>query len=259
MKVMSMKRKPFADKYESNANFQIKRLNDAIYRYGGRVGNKAKLYRYVSGKKQLGLMQPRALKPFARIVKRHLEDSIFSNKEAQYNMFTLITGYNFGKNNWQMKCNNLQKQTKKLLKGYDYIARVCLDEFPKAKYLDEGVLMCWHVHGIFFREPSRWYMKKINQNIRLKGYKITPLYTRHFDCLIDAIHYIFKMPFGGKVRYKKNNGMIASRHTSLYLNATYDTFIHLKDVKIYDFMFAGGKGEKILSRILAEVKNEKTQ
>lgn len=51
--------------------------------------------------------------------------------------------------------------------------------------------------------------------------------------------------------------MIASRHTSLYLNATYDTFIHLKDVKIYDFMFAGGKGEKILSRILAEVKNEK--
>lgn len=254
-----MKRKPFADKYESNANFQIKRLIDAINRYGGSVDNKAKLYRYVSGKKKLGLMQPRALKPFARIVKRHLGNSIFPNKEAQYNMFTLVMGYNFGKNNWQMKCDELQKQTEKLLKGYDYIARICLDEFPKAKYLDEGVLMCWHVHGIFFREPSRWYTQKINQSIRLRGYKIPPLLTKHFDRLIDAIHYTFKMPFGGKVRYKKNDGAAASRHTSLYLNATYDSFMHLKDVKIYDFMLAGGKGKKVLSHILAEVKNEKTQ
>ena len=254
-----MKRKQFADKYESNANFQIKRLNDAVNRYGGSVDNKAKSYRYVSGKKQLGLMQPRALKPFARVVKRHLEDSIFPNKDAQYHMFTLVTGYNFGKNNWQMKCDELQRQTKKLLKGHDYIARVCLDEFPKAKYLDEGVLMCWHIHGIFFREPSRWYTQKINQRIKLRGYKITPLFTKHFDRLIDAIHYIFKMPFGGKVRYKKKDGTTGSRHISLYLNATYDTFIHLKDVKIYDFMFAGGKGKKILKRILAEVKNDKTK
>ena len=67
------------------------------------------------------------------------------------------------------------------------------------------------------------------------------------------------MPFGGKVRYKKKDGTTGSRHISLYLNATYDTFIHLKDVKIYDFMFAGGKGKKILKRILAEVKNDKTK
>ena len=34
-----MKRKPFAKQFEKNANFQIKRLNDAIYRYGGTVSN----------------------------------------------------------------------------------------------------------------------------------------------------------------------------------------------------------------------------
>lgn len=252
-----MKRKPFADKYESNANFQIKRLNDAINRYGGSVDKKAKLYRYVSGNKLLGLMQPRALKPFADIVCRCLEKKILPNNKASYHMFTLVMGDNFGKNNWQMKCDDLQKKTQKLLKGYNYIARICLDEFPRAKYLDEGVLMSLHVHGIFFQEPSRWHAQKINQNIKLKGYKITPLLTRHFDRLIDAVHYMLKMPFGGKIRYKKKDGMTASRHVSLYLNATYSTFMNLKDVKIYDFMFAGGKGKKVLRQILAEVKNEK--
>lgn len=34
---MEMKRKPFAKQFEKNANFQIKRLHDAIYRYGGSV------------------------------------------------------------------------------------------------------------------------------------------------------------------------------------------------------------------------------
>lgn len=30
--------------------------------------------------------------------------------------------------------------------------------------------------------------------------------------------------------------------------------MHLKNAKIYDFMFAGGKGKKVLNRILAEIK-----
>lgn len=254
---MEMKRKPFAKQFEKNANFQIKRLHDAIYRYGGSVSNKVKLYRYVSGKKQLGLMQPRALKPFARVVKRHLEECPFFYKGDKYPMFTFVADCDFGKSNWKMKCDELQKQTKRLLKGHDYIARVCLDEFPRAKYFDEGTLMCWHVHGIFFKELSRWYTQKINQEVKATGYKIRPLVTKRFDCLIDAVHYAFKMPFGGKVRYQKKDGTRGFRHTTLSLKAAYNTFMHLKNAKIYDFMFAGGKGKKVLNRILAEIKNEK--
>ena len=244
-----MKRKPFAKQFEKNANFQIKRLNDAIYRYGGTVSNKAKLYRYVSSKKQQGLMQPRALKPFAGIVKRHLEECPFFHKGDKYPMFTLVIDCDFSKDNWEIKCGKLKKMTKKLLKGYDYIARVSLDEFPRTRYFDGGTLMSWHVHGIFFREPSRWYKKKINQKVIKTGYKITPLVTKRFERLIDAIHYVFKMPFGGKIRYKKRDGSRGFRHTSLYLNATYNTFIHLKDIKIYDFMLAGGGRAKMFLNV----------
>lgn len=254
-----MKRKPFAMQFEKNANFQIKRLNDAIYRYGSSIDNKAKLYHYVSGKKQLGLMQPRALKLFAQVVKNHLEDMNVFYKTDDCPMFTLVVDCDFSKDNWEMKCDELQEQTKKLLEGCDYIARVCLDEFPKAKFFDGGTLMCWHVHGIFLKEPSRWFRKKINQKVVTSGYKIRPLVIKHFERLIDAIHYTFKIPFGGKVRYSKKDGTRGFRHTSLYLNATYKTFLQLKDIKIYDFMFAGGKGEKVLKNILAEVKNEKTK
>lgn len=129
-------------------------------------------------------------------------------------MFTFVANCDFGKSNWKMKCEELQKQTKRLLKGHDYIARVSLDEFPRAKYFDEGTLMCWHVHGIFFKELSRWYTQKINQEVKATGYKIRPLVTKRFDCLIDAVHYTFKMPFGGKVRYQKKmvQEVFAIRH-----------------------------------------------
>lgn len=248
-------RKYYADKYESNVNYQINNLNKAIYRYGGSVNNKAKAYRYVSGIKKLGIMQPRTLKVVGDIITEHLSAKVTTNSEDKYCMFTLVTGFNFGKDNWNMHYQKLIKQTRELLKGYDYIATIALDEFPKARYADEGLLMSWHVHGIFFKEPTRWFISDINKKIEAKGYKITPLKKRHFVRLIDAVYYAFKSPFGGKVRYINKYGEKKSKSISLYLNALYQNFQHLKSIKRSEWMFAGGKGQKVLNDILEDMNN----
>lgn len=252
-----MKRLNFADKYEKNANYQLNQLNKAIYRYGGLVNNKARLYKYVSSKRQYEIMQPRTLKFLGDKITKQLSKKISANYEGKYSMFTLVTGFNFGKDNWNMNYDKLKKRTQKLLKGYSYIATIALDEFPKARFMDEGVLMSWHVHGIFFKEPSRWFKGKINQKISPAGYFITPLVFRHYDRLIDAVYYAFKSPFGGKIRYRDRKNIKTSKNTSISLKSLYNTLVHLKGVKRQDFMFAGGKGKKILKRILEDLNNER--
>lgn len=67
-----MKRLNYADKYEKNANYQLNQLNKAIFRYGGSVDNKARLYKYVSQKYQHEIMQPRTLKLFGNKITEQL-------------------------------------------------------------------------------------------------------------------------------------------------------------------------------------------
>ena len=50
-------------------------------------------------------------------------------------MFTIVVDeYNFGQNNWDFQYKPFQKKIKKIFKGYDYIANVALDEFPRISF-----------------------------------------------------------------------------------------------------------------------------
>lgn len=254
---MSKPHSRYADKFKYNASLQLDLLHRAIALYSENLKQKVKLSKYVDRVKELGLMQPRALKPFAKIIYKHLDKVIRPSNEGKYMMFTLVVGYDFGKNNWNMNYKKLQKKVRKLLKGYDYIATVALDEFPREQYLSEGTLMSWHVHGIFFEKPTAWNTRKINQQIERKGHKIIPLRTESYDRLIDAIYYAFKGPYGGKVRVEDKEGHTSFRHVRLGYTSYFQNLIQLKNYKIYDLMFAGGKGRKVLNHILEEINNAK--
>ena len=167
--------KSYESKFEDNASWQINILNKSIAQYGNSLEEKTKLYKYILGTKQFGLMQPLALKVYANIIHKHLKKVVKPNQQGKYTMFTIVSGYNFGKDKWNMNYEKLQNRVKKLLKGYDYIATVALDEFPREKYLGYGTLMSWHVHGIFFKKPSRWHIGKINKSIKQIGHKIITL------------------------------------------------------------------------------------
>lgn len=250
---MTISMKSYASKFEENACWQINILNKSIAQYGNTLEEKTKLYKYIIGTKQFGLMQPLALKVSANIIHRHLKKVIKPNKQGKYTMFTIVCGDNFGKDNWNMNYKKLQNKVKKLLKGYDYIATVALDEFPRERYLGEGILMSWHVHGIFFKKPSRWYISKINKKIKKRGHSIVPLKNASFSQLTDCIYYAFKGPFGGKVKIIDKKGKEKFRHVKLPLSSYYENLIKLKDYKSYDFMFAGGKGKKVLNKIFKEM------
>lgn len=242
----------FSSNYDKNVDWQINQLHRAICLYAEDYKIKKKLYKYILKSKELKLMQPLALKPFAKTIYKHLNKNIAPNIEGKYIMFTLVTGFYFGKNNWNMNFQHLQKETKKLLKGYDYIATVALDEFPREKYLDQGTLMSWHVHGILFEKPSRWNISQINKKVKRKGHNIIPFKTSSYSKLIDAIYYAFKAPFGGKVKRSDNNFM----RTKLPLCSYYDNLIKLQNYPIYFGMFAGGKGKTVLNNILEEITND---
>lgn len=253
---MIISKKSYESKFEENASWQINILNKSIAQYGNSLEEQTKLYKYILSTKQFGLMQPLALKVFANIIHKHLKKVVKPNQQGKYTMFTIVCGYNFGKDKWNMNYEKLQNRVKKLLKGYDYIATVALDEFPREKYLGNGTLMSWHVHGIFFKKPSRWHIGKINKRIKQKGHKIIPLKNSSFFQIIDCIYYAFKGPFGGKVLTTDKNGKERFRHVKLPLSSYYENLIKLKDYKIYDFMFAGGKGKKVLNKILMEVGHD---
>ncbi len=246
----------FSSKFDEYVKVQIGLLNKANIRYCDDIEQLSKNQKYI-GKNSFKLMQPLALKPFAEIIYKHLIKEVKPNQEGKYLMFTLVTGFNFGKDNWNNNYHKLQEITKKLLSGYDYLATVALDEFPRERYINDGILMSWHVHGIIFDKPSRWSIKKINDKVKRKGHKITPFKTSSYERLIDAIYYAFKGPFGGKVKITDKNGNISFRRVKLSLFSYYQNLMRLKNYPIYFGMFAGGKGEKVLDDILEEISNDK--
>ncbi len=245
--------KTFAQKFKGNSTYQLRKLTKSIDLYTKDIYQKSHLICYANKAKGFGLMQPLALKNFSDIVCKHLRPVLGDN----VNFFTLVTGrYCFGKNNWNFDFGKIQSETKKLLKGYSYIATVALEEFPKDRYLDEGILMEPHVHGIIWNNPTRWERRKIISQIKTRGYRINPLDIRSRD-IESAVQYAFKACFGGKRSYTNKNGKRVFAPTPITNKSLYITFMKFKDCKIYDFAFAGRKGRKVLKNIIAEIENVK--
>lgn len=245
----------FADKFEGNANLQLRKLNRAIDLYIKDIYKKARNIRYVSRSDGYDMMQPLALRNFAEAAFVYLEPLI---GYEEISMFTIIVDkYNFGQNDWNFQYKRFQKDIKKLLKGFDYIANVALDEFPRSEYEEDGKLMTPHIHGIFFRPLSRWEKGKLS--VRIKKYfpncRMRPFVVReHFD-LESALQYVFKALFGGKNTYVNKKYKLRSRNVETTYKSIFINYIHLKRFKIYDLAFAGGKGKEALENIINEISH----
>lgn len=248
----------FADKFDQNCRYQLKKLNQSIATYAdnGEIGNFMKL---VSGNRKM-LIQPRALKKYAeRIINNCPMDE---NLPAE--MFTIITpDYDFGINDFANQSNlreRLKKQVKYWLNGFDYIATVAFDFFPNAKYGNNGMVVSPHIHGIFFNTISKRNREKISRKIKQsivgKGV-LRPFVIKKYDQLIDAVHYAFKGPFGGKDFYKINHGgrKVKRIRTHLSLKDYFDVVSNFKDVRIDRFAFAGGKGISVLKKVRKDMGN----
>lgn len=173
-------------------------------------------------------------------------------------MFTIVVDeYNFGQNNWDFQYKPFQKKIKKIFKGYDYIANVALDEFPRLSFQQDGTLMTPHIHGIFFRALTRWEKSKLSK--RIKKYflqsRIRPFVVRPQYDLESAIQYSFKALFGGKRTFTRRDLTVGLKNTSMTYKAIYTNFTHLKRFKIYDLAFAGGKGKEVLRNIISDIEN----
>lgn len=248
--------KTFSEKFEQNANLQLRKVTRAIDLYVKNVYIKSRLIRYVNSQAGFGMMQPLALKNFSDVVYSYLEPVIGS---TNISMFTIVVDkYNFGQNNWNFQYKSFQKKIKKIFKRYDYIANVALDEFPRGFFQEDGVLMTPHIHGIFFRTLTRWEKSKLSRAIKkyFPESRIRPFVVRpHYD-LESAIQYTFKALFGGKRTFMKRDGASAYRSMSTTYKTIYINFIHLKRFKIYDLAFAGGKGKEILRNIINEIEDK---
>lgn len=155
--------KTFSEKFEQNANLQLRKVTRAIDLYVKNVYIKSRLVRYVNSQNGFGMMQPLALKNFSDVVYSYLEPIIGSDNIS---MFTVVVDkYNFGQDNWNFQYKSFQKKIKKIFKGYDYIANVALDEFPRISFQQDGTLMTPHIHGIFFRTLTRWEKSKLTKAI----------------------------------------------------------------------------------------------
>lgn len=246
----------FADRFEQNANLQLRRTTRAIDLYIRNVYIKSRLIRYVNSQTGFGMMQPLALKNFSDIAYSYLE-TIIGN--TNISMFTIVVDkYNFGQDNWNFRYKEFQKEIKIILKGYDYIANVALDEFPRGHFQEDGVLMTPHIHGIFFKTLTRWEKSKLSKTIKkyFPQSRIRPLVVRpHYD-LESAIQYSFKALFGGKRMFMKQDGTLAYRSMSVTYKTIYENFTHLRRFRIYDLAFAGGKGKEILRNIINDIEYE---
>lgn len=247
--------KTFSEKFEQNVNLQLRKVTRAIDLYVKNVYVKSRLIRYVNSQTGFGLMQPLALKNFSNITFSYLEPLIGSNNIS---MFTIVVDkYNFGQDNWNFQHKSFQKEIQNILKGYNYIANVALDEFPRGHFEEDGVLMTPHIHGIFFRALTRCEKSKLSKRIkkyfpesRIRPFVVSPQYD-----LESAIQYSFKALFGGKRVFQKKDGTSAYRNMSTTYKTIYVNFIHLKHFKIYDLSFAGGKGKEILRNIIRGIEN----
>jgi hypothetical protein len=247
--------KTFSEKFEQNANLQLRKVTRAIDLYVKNVYAKSRLIRYVNSRTGFEMMQPLALKNFSDVAYSYLEPIIGNDNIS---MFTIVVNkYDFGQDNWNFQYKSFQKEIKKILKGYDYIANVALDEFPRISFLQDGTLMTPHIHGIFFRTLTRWEKGKLSK--RIKKYfpqsRIRPFVVRPQYDLESAIQYSFKALFGGKRTFMRRNLTIGLKNTNMTYKAVYANFIHLKRFRIYDLAFAGGKGKEILRNIISDIKN----
>ena len=152
---------------------------------------------------------------------------------------------------------NFSEKIKKIFKGYDYIANVALDEFPRISFQQDGTLMTPHIHGIFFRTLTRWEKSKLAKAIKkyFPESRIRPFVVRPQYDLESAIQYSFKALFGGKRTFTRRDLTVGLKNTSMTYKAIYTNFTHLKRFKIYDLAFAGGKGKEILRNIIRDIEN----
>ena len=100
-------RKFFSSKFDEDVKIQMSLLNKANIRYCDDIDELSRHQKYI-GKNNFKLMQPLALKSFADIIYKHLIKKVKPNQEGKYLMFTLVTGFNFGKDNsetWNVKLN----------------------------------------------------------------------------------------------------------------------------------------------------------
>ena len=196
-----------------------------------------------------------ALKNFSDVVYSYLEPIIGSDNIS---MFTVVVDkYNFGQDNWNFQYKSFQKKIKKIFKGYDYIANVALDEFPRISFQQDGTLMTPHIHGIFFRTLTRWEKSKLTKAIKkyFPESRIRPFVVRPQYDLESAIQYSFKALFGGKRMFTRRDLTVGLKNTGMTYKAIYANFTHLKRFKIYDLAFAGGKGKEILRNIINDIEN----
>lgn len=248
-------KKAFSEKFESNANLQLRKLNRAIDLYTRNVYEKSKSIRFVSKTNGFRMMQPLALKNFSDIAFCYLENVV---EVKAVSMFTIVVNkYDFGQNNWNFQYKIFQKEIKKILNGFDYIANVALDEFPRNNYREDGVLMTPHIHGIFLQPLTRWEKSQISKKIKkvFPESRIRPFVVRTQFDLESALQYTCKALFGGKRTYLKKNRATTCLNMEITYKSIYTIFAHLKHYKIYDFAFAGGKGKKILEKIIHDIEN----
>lgn len=245
----------FSNKFEQNANLQLRKVTRAIDLYVKNVYLKSRLIRYVNSQNGFGMMQPLSLKNFSDIVFSYLEP-IIGNRNIS--MFTVVVDkYNFGQDNWNFRYKSFQKEIKKIFKGYDYIANVALDEFPRISFQQDGTLMTPHIHGIFFQTLTRWEKSKLSKKLKkhFVECRIRPFVVRPQYDLESAIQYSFKALFGGKRTFTRRNLSVGLKNTSMTYKAIYTNFTHLKRFKIYDLAFAGGKGKEVLRNIINDIEN----
>ena len=111
----------FSEKFEQNANLQLRKVTRAIDLYVKDIYRKSQLIRYVNSQKGYGMMQPLALKNFSDVVYSYLEPIIGS---GNISMFTVVVDkYNFGQDNWNFRYKSFQKKMKKILKPLDKLAK----------------------------------------------------------------------------------------------------------------------------------------
>lgn len=253
----------FADTFNENVKFQLKKLTKAICLYEKDAIKMGILLKLVSSSNK-HLIQPRALGSFAKKMERKLD----KKRIKKVHMFTVITGeYDFGIDAFQNNLNhitNFRRQVQDWLDGYDYIATIAFDFFPNTRSGNDGILVAPHVHGIFFEKISKRHKEKISASIKREvGEKciLRPLVIEKYGRNIDAIHYAFKGPFGGKYFYKiveeenVEEEKYVRKRTSLSPKNYFDIVQNLQAFRIDDFCFAGGSGEEILSDIKKEMKN----
>lgn len=86
--------KTFSEKFEQNANLQLRKVTRAIDLYVKDIYRKSHLIRYVNSQNGYGMMQPLALKNFSDVTFSYIEPITGS---SNISMFTVVVDkYNFG-------------------------------------------------------------------------------------------------------------------------------------------------------------------